>query len=95
MLSGKAEASKVRFAFEGVTYEVLLTLEERRKLAQLLAPYVSVASTLTTPRVSSKAVRTDIRRWGRENGFKVAPEGRLPYRLLAAYQESHPGLVLS
>lgn len=35
-------------------------------------------------------VKPDVRTWARENGFEVAPVGRLSAEVKRAYAEAHP-----
>ena len=62
-----------------------------KALAKALKPYTEVA-TVKTPRQTTAVSRDQaqaIREWAGANGFSVAPRGRIPSKVLDAYNEAH------
>ena len=88
----------VSFSVDGSAYEIDLSTVNAAKLRDSLAPYVAnarrsgrgsarVASASTSP----KRARGDreqthaVREWARSNGHKIGDKGRIPARILDAY----------
>jgi hypothetical protein len=96
-LDGTANASEVRFAFEGTEYTIDLSSRNRKAFEKTLRPYIeagtkvsgrrSGASRRTRPPRSSAASvdLSAIRAWAKENGHQVSDRGRLPKAVLDAY----------
>lgn len=92
----------VTFAVDGSTYEIELSSKNAAKLRDSLAPYVAHARragrsarvSLSPSSASSKRARGDreqthaVREWARKNGHKVGDKGRIPARVLEAYQST-------
>lgn len=95
-LSGKTDATTVTFGLGDVWYEIDLTEEERKKLEQSLKTYVNKGRK-ASPRSAARRVvpettpeeREAIRAWGREHDFEFAEYGRIPKKLLQAYDKAH------
>ena len=95
-LSGKTGASTFTFAVGNVAYEIDLTAEEREEFEAYLKDYAkkgrkaSIEDT-KKPLVpeTTRAERTKIRQWGRENDFDVPERGKIPTELQKAYDEAH------
>lgn len=102
-LDGSANASEVRFAFEGTEYAIDLSSKNRKALEKALRPYVEAGTKVSGRR--SAATRTArskrsgnpgnsavdlaaVRAWARENGRQVSDRGRLPKVVLDAYTAS-------
>lgn len=91
------DTETVPFAFEGVSYEIDLTKENREALSEALAPYVGAARRLgrapaATPRKSPEKAADSggedldaIRAWARKNGHEVADRGRVAQAIKDAY----------
>jgi hypothetical protein len=96
-LDGSANASEVRFAFEGTEYAIDLSSKNRKNLEKVLRPYMQAGT-----KVSGRAPRTrgnarskrsgpssvdlaGIRAWAKQNGHEVSDRGRLPKAVLDAY----------
>ncbi|MFD9868496.1 Lsr2 family protein [Streptomyces niveus] len=96
-LSGKPDAATATFGLGDTLYEIDLTPEERKKLEEVLKPYVKAGrkSGKAAPvkrRVEPKTTlkeRDEIREWGKKNGYEFADRGRIPKALMKAYDEAH------
>lgn len=99
-LDGTEGASRVTFAFRGLSYEIDLTEEHQAELGAALAKYIVAARktgrvpepadrrTAATP-ASRRKDRAAIRAWAREHGLEVADRGRVPSKVQKAYDAAH------
>ena len=102
-LDGSANASEVRFAFEGTEYAIDLSSKNRKALEKALRPYVeagtkvsgrrSAATRSARPKRSGNSGNSAldlaaVRAWAKENGHQVSDRGRLPKAVLDAYSAS-------
>ena len=99
-LDGSANASEVRFAFEGTEYAIDLSSKNRKALEKALRPYVeagtkvsgrrSAATRSARPKRSGNSAvdLAAVRAWAKENGHQVSDRGRLPKAVLDAYSAS-------
>lgn len=96
-LSGKADASTVRFSIQDGSYEIDLTKDEATDLFRALDPYVKKGRKVSAgPRRSGSAASARstkapglfgrIKDWGRSNGFTVNDRGRPSRELVQAYE---------
>ena len=94
-LSGESHAIATRVGFDNAWYEVDLTGEEQDTLKAVLEPYFAVGHRVvetarkrqvpdTTPEE-----REEIRAWALKQGFEFADRGRIPKRIMAAYDKAH------
>ncbi|UJW28819.1 Lsr2 family protein [Saccharothrix sp. AJ9571] len=93
-ISGKPDATTVLFGLEGDWYEIDLTDEERQKLERALKKYLVKGrkATAETTRLVGETTpdeRHEIRAWAEKEGYEIAPRGRIPQDVLAAYDEAH------
>ncbi|NEA18981.1 histone-like nucleoid-structuring protein Lsr2 [Streptomyces halstedii] len=96
-LSGKPDAATATFGLGDTWYEVDLTPEERKKLEEALEPYLKVGrkarqAAPTKKRVVPKTTieeRDVIRAWAKKNGYELAERGRIPRKIMKAYDEAH------
>lgn len=91
----------VKFALDGVDYEIDLTSDEAAKLRDSLAEYIAVARrasgarkqttrrTTLAPTVTTKEERATIRAWAAANGYRAPGMGRIPEATINAYHEAH------
>ncbi|MBI4901742.1 MAG: Lsr2 family protein [Actinobacteria bacterium] len=97
-VDGSVAAETVRFALDGVNYEIDLSSANAEKLRAAVAPWVgsarrtggrkAQARTSTSPsRGGSNA--TAIRTWARDNGFSVSDRGRVSAEIRKAYEDAH------
>lgn len=90
----------VKFALDGVNYEIDLGRANALRLRDALAPYIAKGRkggrTSRTPRGSSRpraarSTSTDLaaaREWLRANGHQVGDRGRIPAELMELYRSS-------
>lgn len=84
----------VRFALDGTSYEIDLSVENASALREAFAPFVKVARKASsgsgsrgvqrTPRRASNAGA--IRVWLRAQGHEVPDRGRIPAKLVEIYE---------
>ncbi|MFG1857465.1 Lsr2 family protein [Actinomadura geliboluensis] len=96
-LSGKAEATTITFGLGGVWYEIDLTPNEEKKLASSLKTYIEAGRKVEEKPERVRQVpettvekREEIRAWARKEGFEITNRGRIPRRVMAAYEDAHP-----
>ncbi|MGW5929300.1 histone-like nucleoid-structuring protein Lsr2 [Streptomyces anulatus] len=95
-ISGKPDAATATFGLGDTWYEVDLTPEERKKLEEALKPYLKAGRkagkaapvTKVVPETTSEE-RDAIRAWGKKNGYEFAERGRIPKKIMKAYDEAH------
>ncbi|MHB1008029.1 MAG: histone-like nucleoid-structuring protein Lsr2 [Propionibacteriaceae bacterium] len=95
-IDGSVAAETIRFALDGVNYEIDLSRENAEKLRAAMRPWKDSARRTggrkaqvrtTAPTRSSNA--TEIRTWAREHGFEVSDRGRVSAEIRKAYDEAH------
>lgn len=91
---GKGET--IRFALDGVEYEIDLTTRNAKKFRDSIAPYVGSARktsgrSVRRARNGGGPARADreqlqaIREWARANGYEINDRGRIPATIVEAY----------
>ncbi len=98
-IDGGTADETITFSLDGVTYEIDLNNEHAAELRAAMAPWVGAGRKVggraqRTARRGSAAPRsrstsTQIRDWGRENGYTVNERGRISAELREAYEKSH------
>jgi hypothetical protein len=95
-LDGSEAESTVVFGYDGTTYEIDLSRANIAALEDALALYVGHArkvrgSRRSATRGSSGRGRdvAAVRAWAAENGYDLAPRGRVPGEVLEAYDAAH------
>ncbi len=88
-------AASLRFAFDGKSYEIDLTRDERSAFDSAVAKYIAAAR----PTSSSRGGRSNrsssgpdpkvVRAWAKDNGHSVPSRGRIPSTVLEAYAAAH------
>jgi len=99
-----AGTRSTRFALDGVEYEIDLSAENARALADALAPYIAAgrrvggsraASGGSAPRARSRSTGGDadrlaaIRAWAQGNGYTVGDRGRIKAEIVEAYEAAN------
>lgn len=83
----------IRYSWGGRKYEIDLTPENAKEFRDMMSKYVSVSrrsdnqSFRNQPRQRRDQMMT-IRQWARENGHVVSESGKLPDRIIRAYEEA-------
>jgi hypothetical protein len=93
-IDGGEAAGTVRFALDGVSYEIDLSTEHDEALHTALGKYIDHArKAAATPRRARGGRRTasavdpvTVRHWAREQGYDIKDRGRVPADLVAKYQ---------
>lgn len=98
-LDGSTADSTVAFGMEGARYEIDLSRQNLAAFRKLMAPYLAAARNQDAPARPSRSERvaaatqhkkelTAIRSWARINNVVVAPQGRIPASVYAAYESA-------
>ncbi len=101
-LDGGDADETVKFALDGIQYEIDLSKGNADKLRDALASYVGAARKAAGRRRASAAVgganrrpsidreqNQAIREWARKRGMKVSDRGRIPAEVLEAYHKEN------
>jgi len=87
----EADGQTIKFAYQGIQYEIDLSEKNAKKLDKALAPFLAAARPVSTraPQrktivagVDTKAVRT----WAESNGIQVSARGRIPAHVVQQYR---------
>ncbi len=94
MDGGSAEET-VRFGLDGANYEIDLSAENAGNLREAIRPFVAKARRSSgrvqrgrgsTPARNQEAA--EIRKWAREQGYKVSDRGRVQSEIQDAYRKA-------
>jgi Lsr2 len=93
-IDGGEAAGTVRFALDGVEYEIDLSTEHTDELHTALGKYVDHARkvggsrrTARGSRRSASAIDTHkVREWAREEGIEIKDRGRVPANIVEQYK---------
>jgi hypothetical protein len=95
-IDGSTAVETVRFALDGVEWEIDLSERNANRLRNSLSDFIAHGRkvggrrrTLTSPRsqVDTKAVR----RWAQANGIELNNRGRIPIDVMERYQAASDG----
>jgi hypothetical protein len=103
-LDGSEASGTIEFSLDAREYEIDLSDQNVTRLRDVLAPFVAAArrvgggrgrQTGTSPKRRSAAGRSreemaEMRRWLRDNGYKVSDRGRIPSDFVQAYETKTP-----
>lgn len=92
------EARSISFALEGTTYDIDLSEAHINQLRQVMSPFVAVARPRkkaasfpsgggTQPARIDKEQLNNIRRWAHAHGYEFSDRGRIPNRIMEAYEK--------
>jgi len=95
-----AGSRSTRFGLDGVDYEIDLSAENARALADALAPYIAAARRVSSgsgrssaPRQRAKSGDAErlaaIRSWAQGAGYAVGDRGRIKAEIVDAYDAAH------
>jgi hypothetical protein len=93
-----ADAGTVSFAWDGVTYEVDLSIKNKAKYGAQLGPLIAAARAVNTTKRKGKATAPApsgyspdqlkaIREWAGRHGYAVSDRGRVPQEILKAFED--------
>jgi hypothetical protein len=85
-LTGEPATETVQFGVDGRHYEIDLTKDNAKHLRAELKAYVRAARPVAPPKRAEEAAR--IRAWAKENGYDVAPRGRIHREVVEAYRQA-------
>ncbi|HET7723731.1 MAG TPA: Lsr2 family protein [Propionibacteriaceae bacterium] len=96
-VDGSPAAETIRFALDGVNYEIDLSSGNAEKLRSAVAPWIGSArrtggrkaQTRATAPVRNSSNATAIRTWARDHGFEVSDRGRVSAEIRKAYEDAH------
>jgi len=91
------DGQTVLFSLDGTAYEIDLTDANAQALRDALAPFVSAARSISSPRSAPAGPRRrsgqqdygPIREWAKQNGYTVSDRGRVPASVIDAYNAAH------
>jgi nucleoid-associated protein Lsr2 len=88
----------VRFAFDGVEYEIDLKKSHANRMRSQFERYIAAGRRLGRPSSNRRSrgrptgdgpQPQDIRVWAAQNGIKVSDRGRIPAGIVRQYKEAH------
>jgi len=94
-IDGSDAEETVRFALDGVSYEIDLTSKHAGELRNAVALYTGHARKVGgrgakgQRALSDSASAAEIRQWARENGWDVPDRGRVATEVREAYSAAH------
>lgn len=100
-IDGSEAAERVRFALDGVSYEIDLSEANAHELRAVLAKYTCKARRVggrtpkraddngAVPPANDREFNQRIRAWARQRGVDVSDRGRLPSSVVEAYHEDN------
>ena len=96
-IDGSKAEGTVSFAYDGTNYEIDLSKANTKAFEKALAVYIGHARKVRAPRGRVAGSRRSgakhdlaaVRAWAADNGFNVAPRGRVAADVLQAYEAAH------
>ncbi|PZT91588.1 MAG: hypothetical protein DI630_29365 [Gordonia sp. (in: high G+C Gram-positive bacteria)] len=85
-LTGEPAAETVQFGLDGRYFEIDLSKDNAKQLRAELKAFTRQARPVAPPKRAEEAAR--IRAWARQNGYDVAPRGRIHRELIEAYRQA-------
>jgi len=91
-LDGSAgDVVTVRFALDGVRYEIDLNGEHAQELRSLLAPHAAAARRVTRSSIAARrSLSRAMREWANRSGYYVSPMGTIPCDVQHAFRIRRP-----
>jgi hypothetical protein len=96
-IDGGEAAGTVRFALDGVDYEIDLSTEHTQDLHTAIGKYIGHARKVGGTRRAARGVGRrnasaidthKVREWAREQGIEIKDRGRVPADVLTRYRET-------
>ncbi|MEU9707981.1 Lsr2 family protein [Streptomyces sp. NPDC047967] len=99
-VDGTEADETLTFGLDGKVYEIDLSMVNAVKLRDLLEPYRKAGRRLKADGSSAPTRKAsasgkggpktaDVRKWARENGFRVLDRGRIPANIMEAYLKAN------
>jgi hypothetical protein len=100
-IDGSEAQGNVRFALDGIEYEIDLSAKHARALRDALAPFVAAArragGNVRRPARSGRRASagglniTEVREWAKAQGLEVKDRGRVPAELVVKFKAATAG----
>lgn len=91
-LSGGKAQETLRFAIDGVDYEIDVNAKNARKFREEMAPYVEAARKVTRSRKTGASIPpgevAQLRAWAQHNGYQLPKRGRIPSHIKEQYLQT-------
>ena len=83
----EADGQTIRFAYQGIQYEIDLSEKNAKKLDKALAPFLAAARRVSTRAPQPKVIASDVdtkavRKWAEAHGIQVSARGRIPAHIV-------------
>jgi hypothetical protein len=95
-IDGSRAEGTISFSFQGTSYEIDLSKANSRAFEKAMALYIGHARRVRTTRGRASGRGranahdlSDVRNWASDNGYTVAPRGRVATEVLEAYDAAH------
>jgi hypothetical protein len=102
-IDGKPASQTIEFGLDGVSYSIDLSDRNADKLRSALHPYIDAGTRVgrvaaggrrAAPRTglparTSRDQTAAIREWAAKAGHEISNRGRIPARIVEAYEEAH------
>ena len=87
----ESDGQTIRFAYQGIQYEIDLSAKNAKKLDKALAPFVAAARRVSSSGPRSKVLPATVdtkvvRKWAESNGIEVSNRGRISAHVLEQYR---------
>jgi hypothetical protein len=87
-------AETIKFAVDGVQYEIDLSSAHATEMRAAMAPWVAAARKVSSrssgkARSSSSSDTGKVRAWAKANGYDVSERGRISATVRSAYDAAH------
>lgn len=100
-IDGERAVETVSFGLDGTLYEIDLSVNNSVQLRTAFQGYIAQARKTApvrhlprrralAPRIAADPMQADVRRWAKNNGWRIGERGRVPADVLAAYNAAHP-----
>jgi hypothetical protein len=102
-IDGKPASQTIEFGLDGVSYSIDLSDRNADKLRAALHPYIDAGTRVGRvasggrrigvrtglPARTSRDQTAAIREWAAKAGHEISNRGRIPARIVAAYEDAH------
>lgn len=93
-LDGSPADTTVRFAVDGIAYEIDLSKRNAAAMRRTFERYIEHARKASRGSRRVKAPRdrgrsSDVRAWAKKQGIQLSDRGRIPASVLSQYEETH------
>ena len=87
----EADGQTIKFAYQGIQYEIDLSEKNAKKFDKALAPFLAAARRVSTRAPQQKVVAAGVdtkavRKWAESNGIQLSDRGRIPAHVIEQYR---------